>query len=139
MDIYLSHLVETFHLEGPELLYASVYLKRLRNSQKRMRRVQHCAPYRLVLAALVVAHKYLRDSSYKNAVWGGGGNLAKAEMDRVELIMLNLLEWKLRVSDGELRDVEQVIVGSMRRPTRQGRIRLWREDAGLGKSRIAVE
>jgi hypothetical protein len=132
MEVYIPYLVETFRLEALELLHASVYLRRLRHLRKRVKRVQRCTPYRLVLAALAVAHKYLRDNSYTNVDWGRGFHLSKPEMDKAELAMLKLLGWKLRISDEEQKAVEFSDFDHLKRPIRENRISLTREDAIIG-------
>lgn len=127
LDSYIPWLVKVFRLEAPELLYASVYLKRLHLLQRRPRIVQPCTPYRLVLAALTVAHKYLRDNSYTNVDWGRGFCLPKKDVDKVELAMLKLLKWELRASDEELHSVKTPPRRTHKHLVRRPRLR--REDA----------
>jgi len=85
-----------------------------------------------VLAALAVAHKYLRDNSYTNVDWGRGFHLSKPEMDKAELAMLKLLGWKLRISDEEQKAAEFSDFDHLKRPIRENRIPLTREDAIIG-------
>ncbi|EXU95707.1 cyclin domain protein [Metarhizium robertsii] len=132
LEDYIPWLVRLFRLESPELLYASAYLDRLHHSRRRPRGIQRCTSHRLALAAIVVAHKYLRDNSYTNMDWGRGLCISKEEMDRTERAMLKLLGWNLRVSDEELQAVSLAVRRPLTHPTRLKKIRLRRENAIMG-------
>lgn len=129
---YLMWLAATFCLDNSELFYAAAYLRRLCHMNRRPRGIQRCTPYRLVLAAVIVAHKYLKENSYKNVDWGRGFDMSAREVDRVEWAMLNLLRCELRVSDDELRAVKSPFYHALRHPVRQKKIGLRRENAIVG-------
>lgn len=132
LERYVSWLVAAYNLEAPELLYAAAYLKRLRRLHRRPKGIHRCTPYRLLLAAIMTAHKYLNDNSYTNVLWGRGFNLSRVEMDKVERAMLNLLGWKLRVSDEELQAVGWCPQDPTKYPLRHKKISLRRENAVIG-------
>lgn len=134
LQSFLPWLVKALDLEAPELLYASVYLRRLRHLQWRPGRVDSCTPYRLVLAAIAVAHKFLRDNSYTNAVWGWAFQLPNVEVNKAESALLKMLRWNLRVSADEIETMQRPCQHRLRRPILHPRISLHRENAILGVS-----
>ncbi|KAI9310633.1 cyclin-domain-containing protein, partial [Dichotomocladium elegans] len=52
---------------------------------------------RMFLAALICAHKFLQDKTYKNSAWSKVSGLSVAEVNHAERVMLQLLDWSLYV------------------------------------------
>lgn len=70
----------------------------------------HCGR-RMFLAAFIVAYKYLNDKSYKNKSWAEMAKLNVNEVNEIERVFLQLMDYKLHVSESTFKKWIQVLYG----------------------------
>ncbi|KAI1454432.1 cyclin [Annulohypoxylon moriforme] len=111
LEEFITQLVRSSNVQVPTLMSTLVYLTRLRSRLQPMAKGLRCTTHRIFLAALILAAKYLNDSSPKNKHWatyshmstdGYSFGFSRTEVNLMEKQLLFLLEWELRISEEDL-------------------------------------
>lgn len=111
VEEFITQLVIKSNVQVPTLMSTLVYLTRLKSKLQPMARGLRCTTHRIFLAALILAAKYLNDSSPKNKHWANYTHVAtdrysfgfnRTEVNLMEKQLLFLLEWDLRISEHDL-------------------------------------
>lgn len=111
LEEFITQLVRSSNVQVPTLMSTLVYLTRLRSRLQPMAKGLRCTTHRIFLAALILAAKYLNDSSPKNKHWatyshmnadGYSFGFSRTEVNLMEKQLLFLLEWELRITEDDL-------------------------------------
>jgi G1/S-specific cyclin PLC1 len=111
LEEFITQLVVSSNVQVPTLMSTLVYLTRLKAKLQPMARGLRCTSHRILLAALILAAKYLNDSSPKNKHWANYSNMSndfysfgfnRTEVNLMEKQLLFLLEWDLRITEDDL-------------------------------------
>jgi len=111
LEEFITQLVVSSNVQVPTLMSTLVYLTRLKSKLQPMARGLRCTTHRIFLAALILAAKYLNDSSPKNKHWANYTHINtdmysfgfnRTEVNLMEKQLLFLLEWELRISEQDL-------------------------------------
>ncbi|PHH66582.1 hypothetical protein CDD81_7057 [Ophiocordyceps australis] len=109
LDDFITQLVVSSNVQVPTLMSTLVYLGRLKSKLQPMARGLRCTTHRIFLASLILAAKYLNDSSPKNKHWASYTRMAslhfgfgRTEVNLMEKQLLFLLDWELRITEQDL-------------------------------------
>ncbi|PNY18616.1 PHO85 cyclin-9 [Tolypocladium capitatum] len=111
LDAFITQLVVSSNVQVPTLMSTLVYLTRLKSKLQPMARGLRCTTHRIFLASLILAAKYLNDSSPKNKHWANYTHMDtdlytfgfnRTEVNLMEKQLLFLLEWELRITEQDL-------------------------------------
>ncbi|KAI1473232.1 cyclin [Daldinia caldariorum] len=111
LEEFITQLVRSSNVQVPTLMSTLVYLTRLKSRLQPMAKGLRCTTHRIFLAALILAAKYLNDSSPKNKHWAGYSHMnteaysfgfSRTEVNLMEKQLLFLLEWELRITEEDL-------------------------------------
>ncbi|KZZ97522.1 Cyclin Pcl [Moelleriella libera RCEF 2490] len=111
LEDFITQLVVSSNVQVPTLMSTLVYLTRLKSKLQPMARGLRCTTHRIFLAALILAAKYLNDSSPKNKHWANYTHMNtdlyrfgfnRTEVNLMEKQLLFLLEWELKISEQDL-------------------------------------
>ncbi|KAK3941453.1 cyclin-U4-1 [Diplogelasinospora grovesii] len=111
LDVFIHKLVKSSNVQVPTLMSTLVYLHRLKARLQPMAKGLRCTTHRIFLAALILAAKYLNDSSPKNKHWANYSvinddeyefGFNRTEVNLMEKQLLYLLEWDLRITQDDL-------------------------------------
>lgn len=111
LEEFITQLVVSSNVQVPTLMSTLVYLNRLKSKLQPMARGLRCTTHRIFLASLILAAKYLNDSSPKNKHWANYSHIttemyhfgfSRTEVNLMEKQLLFLLEWDLRITEEDL-------------------------------------
>lgn len=111
LEEFITQLVVSSNVQVPTLMSTLVYLTRLKAKLQPMARGLRCTSHRIFLASLILAAKYLNDSSPKNKHWANYSHINtdfysfgfnRTEVNLMEKQLLFLLEWDLRITEEDL-------------------------------------
>lgn len=111
VEEFITQLVVSSNVQVPTLMSTLVYLTRLKSKLQPMARGLRCTTHRIFLASLILAAKYLNDSSPKNKHWANYTHITtdmyafgftRTEVNLMEKQLLFLLEWDLRIVEQDL-------------------------------------
>lgn len=111
VEEFITQLVVSSNVQVPTLMSTLVYLGRLKAKLQPMARGLRCTTHRIFLASLILAAKYLNDSSPKNKHWANYTHItteyysfgfSRTEVNLMEKQLLFLLEWDLRITEEDL-------------------------------------
>ncbi|KAI9476683.1 cyclin-domain-containing protein [Coemansia mojavensis] len=101
---YLERVAKFVCLENDSLLAVLVYLDRITRAQLH-RPALAPSPYnihRMAITAITIAHKFNSDIFFNNARYSKVGGVPLAELNQLELEMLFLIKFDLKVDTAEL-------------------------------------
>ncbi|KAK7742317.1 PHO85 cyclin-1 [Cytospora paraplurivora] len=109
LEEFITQLVVSSNVQVPTLMSTLVYLNRLKSRLQPMAKGLRCTTHRIFLASLILAAKYLNDSSPKNKHWASYSvmgyasfGFSRTEVNLMEKQLLSLLDWDLRITEDDL-------------------------------------
>ncbi|AEO63958.1 2079b773-bc33-49a1-a17f-504ee79a4084 [Thermothielavioides terrestris] len=111
IEDFITQLVISSNVQVPTLMSTLVYLRRLKSRLQPMAKGLRCTTHRIFLASLILAAKYLNDSSPKNKHWANYSVVTthaynfgfnRTEVNLMEKQLLFLLDWDLRITEEDL-------------------------------------
>lgn len=132
LEVFISQLVVSSNVQVPTLMSTLVYLHRLKSRLQPMAKGLRCTTHRIFLAALILAAKYLNDSSPKNKHWANYSvitnevynfGFSRTEVNLMEKQLLFLLDWDLRIAEEDLYRELDVFLAPLRQDVAARHIR----------------
>jgi hypothetical protein len=138
LNEFITQLVVSSNVQVPTLMSTLVYLNRLKARLQPMAKGLRCTTHRIFLATLILAAKYLNDSSPKNKHWANYSviqnsvynfGFSRTEVNLMEKQLLNLLNWDLRITETDLYRELDVFLSPIRQDIEERHIRRQRRKA----------
>lgn len=114
LEQFIKNLVRSSNVQVPTLMSTLVYLTRIKNELQPDAKGLRCTAHRIFLACLILAAKFLNDSSPKNKHWAAytrmrvSENLptfgfSTTEVNKMEMQAIEIIKWQnLRISEADL-------------------------------------
>ncbi|KAK3948316.1 hypothetical protein QBC32DRAFT_62210 [Pseudoneurospora amorphoporcata] len=148
LEAFISQLVVSSNVQVPTLMSTLVYLRRLKSRLQPNAKGLRCTTHRIFLAALILAAKYLNDSSPKNKHWASYTNMSssaynfgfsRTEVNLMEKQLLCLLDWELRITEEDLYRELDYFLAPIRRDIEVRYARRMREKAEKRQRQLEEE
>lgn len=94
---YIKRLRKLFRCNDECFVLALVYIDRIGKKYASMA-VSELTVHRLLVTALMIAAKFHDDTFYSNQHYGKAGGLTVREVNKLEAVMLQALDWRMLVS-----------------------------------------
>jgi hypothetical protein len=94
---YLENLVKVTQIESSTLIAMLIYIDRLCEINNFV--VNSLNVYRIIFSSFVIAIKYNEEKDFNNEFFSKLAGMSLTEMNLLELIYLNLIDYKLYISD----------------------------------------
>ncbi|GAA6018832.1 hypothetical protein JCM11491_006879 [Sporobolomyces phaffii] len=107
---FIKAVVRKSRCHVPTLLASAVFLERLRSRLPNTAQGCPTTRHRCALAAIVIAAKYLNDSSPMNKHWARYSEFSLAEINLMEMQLLAIFNFDLRFDEAELIRVLQPLL-----------------------------
>ncbi|KAI0395473.1 cyclin [Xylariaceae sp. FL0594] len=148
LEEFITQLVVSSNVLVPTLMSTLVYLTRLKSRLQPMAKGLRCTTHRIFLAALILAAKYLNDSSPKNKHWAKytcfetddfSFGFNRTEVNLMEKQLLFLLDWNLGITEEHLHRELEPFLAPLRRNIQDMHARRrmehqWREEEKIKKA-----
>ncbi|GAA5848590.1 hypothetical protein JCM3766R1_005303 [Sporobolomyces carnicolor] len=115
---FIKAVVKKSRCHVPTLLASAVYLERLRTRLPSTAQGCPTTRHRCALAAIVIAAKYLNDSSPMNKHWARYSDFSLAEINLMEMQLLAIFNFDLRFDERELVSVLRPLLQAEKTPVR---------------------
>ena len=148
LEAFISQLCVSSNVQVPTLMSTLVYLRRLKSRLQPNAKGLRCTTHRIFLAALILAAKYLNDSSPKNKHWASYTNMSssaynfgfsRTEVNLMEKQLLCLLDWDLRITEEDLYRELDYFLAPIRRDIEVRHARRMREKAEKRQRQLEEE
>lgn len=110
LEYFIASVVDRSHCQVATLMTSLVFLARLKERLPNIAQGLPCTRHRLFLASLILAAKYVNDSSPKNKHWAIYSHVKEypdfgfslTEVNLMEKQLLYLLDWDLVITESDL-------------------------------------